>query len=185
MRKITLLLILAMIATVNLKAQETDPWTEYMMPSEVHSLLKEYTGEFDMEMTMWMSEGQDPVTVKVKSTNKMILGGRFLEMTQSGNMMGMDYQAITTFGFNNSSKEMVAATSTNLGTGILFLSGGWDNSNKVASMIGYLVNPMDKKQIKIRQEVSFIDNNIILIENFDQNEGQSEKKSVEYKLTRI
>jgi hypothetical protein len=63
----------------------------------------------------------------------MLLGGRFLEMEQKGEMMGMDYQSIITMGFNNTNKKFALTTITNMGTGILSLVGDWDNTSKTAN----------------------------------------------------
>ena len=81
------------------KAQKPDPWITYMMPDEIHKMLEDYSGSFDLEISMWMGEGEKPAVVQISTMNKMILGGRFLEITQTGNMMGTDYYSIVTIGF--------------------------------------------------------------------------------------
>ena len=89
-----LLLILTLLFNcTNLNAQDKDPWGEYMTPSNVHTLLAQYTGSFKMEITMSMGEGKEPTIITVNSEHIMLLGGRFLEMKQKGTMMGMDYQS--------------------------------------------------------------------------------------------
>lgn len=62
---------------MSMHAQKQDPWTEYMMPAEVHKLLEKYTGDFDMEITMWMTADQAPQIFKVPAMHKMILGVGF------------------------------------------------------------------------------------------------------------
>ena len=165
-------------------AQTKDPWTEYMSPSEVHSLLRQYEGKFQMEITMSMGAGKQPTIFTVESDNKMLLGGRFLEMKQHGKMMGMDYQSIMTIGFNNTDKKMALTTITNMGTGTLFLIGNWEPSTKTANLKGQLTNPVTKGTINVRQTIAF-DKNTILIESFDQEGDKPEKKTVQYKFIRM
>lgn len=171
-----------MATTTN--AQNQDPWAEYMTPSSVHTLFSQYTGSFKMEITMSMGDGKEPSIVIVDSENTMLLGGRFLELKQHGNMMGMDYQSITTLGFNNTDKKFALTTITNMGTGTLSLSGPWDEKSKSANLSGELTSPVTKNTIAVRQVVTFVGDNTILIESYDKEGDNPEKKTVQYKLVR-
>lgn len=73
---------------------------------------------------------------------------------------------------------------TNMGTGILSLSGRRSMDNRTADLTGQMINPLDKKPMNIRQKISFIDSDSLLIENFDQDEGGKERKSMQYEFTR-
>ncbi len=167
-----------------MNAQNQDPWTEYMTPSSIHTLLAQYTGNFKMEIKMSMGEGKEPTIITVDSENNMLLGGRFLELKQKGTMMGMDYQSIMSMGFNNTDKKFTLITITNMGTGTLSLVGEWDEKSKSATVFGKLTNPVNKNTIDVKQVVSFLDNDTILIESFDKEGNKPEKKTVEYKLIR-
>lgn len=183
MKNIFLVLII-LLSTASIKAQSQDPWRVYMTPSAIHTLFSQYTGTFKMEITMAMGEGKEPLIVTVNSEHTMLLGGRFLEMKQHGTMMGMDYQSIITLGFNNTDKKFALTTITNMGTGTLSLFGDWDDKSKSATLFGELTSPVSKKTIKIKQVVTFVDNNTILIESYDKIDDKPEKKTIQYKLTR-
>ena len=180
-----LLLILTLLFNcTNLNAQDKDPWGEYMTPSNVHTLLAQYTGSFKMEIRMSMGEGKEPTIITVNSEHIMLLGGRFLEMKQKGTMMGMDYQSLITIGFNNTDNQMAMTTITNMGTGTLSLFGTWDEKSKSANLIGKLTNPVSRNSITVKQVITFIDTNTVLIKSYDKEGDKPEKKTVEYKLTR-
>jgi Protein of unknown function (DUF1579) len=183
MKKIVVAFFLTCIITTSF-AQETDPWTKYMTPNEIHQMLAEYEGDFNVEISMWMMEGTAPTLFNVSSKNQMHLGNRFLEMTQSGKMMNMEYQSVSTIGYNTISKLFSQYTITNMGTGSLYLEGLWDAKKRIANLKGKMTNPMDNKPIAIRQQISFIDKNHLLIENFDTYEGGVEKKTVQYAFSR-
>ncbi len=183
MKKIFLLFTLACSFNI-MNAQNQDPWTEYMTPSNIHTLLSQYTGSFNMEIKMSMGEGKEPSVITVNSEHIMLLGGRFLEMKQKGNMMGMDYESIITLGFNNTNKHMAMTTITNMGTGTLSLFGTWDEKSKSANLFGELTNPVSKNTISVKQVITFVDANTILIESYDKEGDKPEKKTVEYKLVR-
>ncbi len=183
MKNILLLLVFIFIC-VTANAQKKDPWTTYMTPNNIHKMLADYVGEFNMQISMWMTEGKAPEIVTVSSSHRMILGNRFLEMAQTGNMMGMEYSSVSTIGYNTISKLFSLTNLSNMGTGTLHLKGYWNATNKTAILTGEMINPIDSKTIMVRQKISFIDKNHLLIENFDTYKGQPEKKSIQYKLVR-
>lgn len=170
---------------IQMTTQTNDPWAQYMAPSEVHALLATYTGDFTMEISMYTGNGKAPSLVIVESENAMLLGGRFLEMNQHGTMMGMDYQAIMTMGYNNTDRQFAFTTLTNMGTGILSLYGDWDANTKTATLYGHMINPVSKEKIIVRQTIAFTDANTILIESYDQEGEQPEIKTLQYKLMRM
>ena len=96
----------------------------------------------------------------------------------------MDYQSIITLGFNNTDKQFALTTITNMGTGTLSLFGEWDEKSKSATLFGELTNPVTKNIINVKQVVTFVDNNTILIESYDKEDDKPEKKTVQYKLIR-
>ena len=154
-----------------------------MMPAEVHQMLERYVGSFDLTMTMWMQPDQEPVKVKIQSTHQMILGGRFLEIKQHGEMMEIPFEAVTTIGYNTSSKKMELITQTNMGTGTLYLSGDFTPTSDVAYLTGKLTDPQTKKGMAVMQRITFNSADQLLIENFD-GEGNKAAKTVEYLFTR-
>lgn len=177
------MLIISLGFTLNfLQAQESDPWATYMNPGEVHQLLNQYQGEFNL--TLKMIGGPDPVEFPLKSDNQMVMGGRFLQFNQSGSFGGMDYESITTVGFNTVDKTMSLTTITNMGTGTLALVGKWDEATKSANLKGQLTNPVTKTAIQVRQRITFATENSIIIESFDQEGSKDEIKTVEYSFTR-
>lgn len=179
MKKIVFILFLFQSFMMN--AQEKDPWTVYMTPSPIHELLSKYEGEFQMEIEM--NGLNEPVFIS--SSHKMILGGRFLELKQKGKMMGMDYESIYTIGYNTIDHTFSMTTITNMGTGTLALQGKWSEETKTATLYGKLTNPVSKKTINIKQTVAFLDDNTLLIESFDKEGDNPEKKTVQYKFIRI
>ena len=170
--------------TTTAKEQKHDPWAEYMTPSSIHRLFQQYVGSFRMDIIMSAGEGKEPTIITVDSEHIMLLGGRFLEMKQQGNMMGMDYQSIMTLGFNNTDNKIALTTITNMGTGTLSLFGDWDEKSKSATLFGALTNPVTKNSITVKQVLSFVDDDSILIESYDKEGDNPEKMTVQYKLSR-
>lgn len=183
MKRIILVTTLILSFTI-LKAQNLDPWTEYATPTNFHKLLSKYSGSFNIEITMFMEEGKAPLAEKAESYQSMLLGERYLEMKQFGKMMNMDFLAITTIGFNNTDQKVTLTSISNMGTAILTLTGDWDEKSNSAALFGQQTNPVTKKVIKVKQVITFIDANTILIESFDQEGKKPFRKTMQYKYTR-
>ena len=183
MKVLFITLFFLLTATIG-NAQKPDPWVTYMMPGEIHKMLAEYAGSFNLEISMWMTDEAEPVVVQINSEHKMILGGRFLEITQTGNMMGMEYMSVLTIGYNTITDLFDQTTLTNMGTGTLYLTGSWNPENNSATLRGQITNPVDNKSIKVRQQISFLDKDNLLIESYDTYEGEKEKKTLQSKFVR-
>ena len=177
-----IILIFLLIMANSAKAQ--DPWSVYMTPTEIHTLFSQYTGSFKMEMTVSMGKDKEPTIFTINSDHQMLLGDRFLELKQQGDMMGMDYQCVTILGFNTIDKQVALTTITNMGTGTLSMFGEWDEKTKSATLYGQLTNPVTKNTINVKQTISFPDKDTILIESYDQEGDKPEIKSVQYKFIR-
>lgn len=171
--------VILILNTISMSAQKTDPWTQYMTPSEIHKLLSGYTGPFSLEITM---DGQEPITIDSK--HEMILGGRFLTMAQKGTMMGMEYASLFTLGYNTIDHTLSMTTLTNMGTGTLYLTGKASEQDGAFALYGSLTNPVSKQEIKVRQTITFPDENTLLIESYDQEGDQPEKRTVTYRFIR-
>jgi hypothetical protein len=66
----------------------------------------------------------------------------------------------------------------------LSLFGNWDEKAKVATLFGKLTNPVSKNTIHVKQVVTFVDSDTLLIESYDQEGDKPETKTVEYKWIR-
>ncbi len=171
------------ILSITLFAQARNPWNDYKNPTETHNLFKKYTGDFSMEIIMYL-EHEDSIVYNVDSKHAMLLGGRFLEMNQRGSIQDMEYLTRMTIGYNNASQQITMTVLTNMGTGTLNLVGHWTEKGKKAELHGHLLNPVTKNWIQVRQEITFVDENTLIIENFDRTETAPESKTVRYTLTR-
>lgn len=166
---------------VVMQAQERNPWSVYMTPAVEHERLATYEGKFQVEITM--SGAKEPIVVY--AVHQMILDGRFLDIEQTGKMMDMDYVSYTTLGYNTIDHTYTMVTYTNMGTGILTLTGKWDNEVNGIVLYGNLTNPVSERTIRVKQVIHFLDDDSFLIESFDKEEDAPESKTVVYKFKRV
>lgn len=78
-----------------------EAWTNAMTPGDEHAWLGEMAGTWNVESTMWMEPGADPMVTEGTVEREMILGGRVLRETFSSTMMGQPFEGVAHMGYDN------------------------------------------------------------------------------------
>lgn len=188
MKKITRLLLLgsATLCYLSVKAQTQDEMKTmmaYATPGDVHQMMAKSVGSWNGAITMWMKPGAPPMNMTGVSKSEMILGGRYLQATNTGNMMGMPFEGISITGYDNAKKIFVNSWIDNMGTGMMFLEGTWDNANMSINFTGKMVDPSSGKDVNIREVIKFVDDDTQIMDMYVNANG-NEFKSMEIKYTR-
>ena len=155
----------------------------YATPGPIHQMMAKSVGNWTGAITMWMQPGAAPANMTGETKNEMILGGRYLKATNTGNMMGMPFEGISTVGYDNAKKVFVTSWIDNVGTGMIFMEGVWDDQTKSIIYKGTMVDPTNGKDISIRQVMKFPDDNSQIMEMYTTSNG-NEIKTMEIKYTR-
>ncbi len=163
---------------------EMKAWTEYMTPGEIHKMMASWDGNWEGDVKMWMAPGQDPVSSKATSVNRMILGGRYQESRTTGNFYGMPLEGISTMAYDNSKKRFLNTWIDNFGTGMVFMEGTWDPATQTMEFKGKGLDPLIGKEIPMRQTIKILDDNTQLMEMYSTPEGGKEMKSMEITMKR-
>jgi hypothetical protein len=162
---------------------EMEAWMNYMTPSETHHAIAESVGEWTTKATFWMEPGGEPTVSEGTATAEMILGGRYLQMTNKGNMMGMEYEGLSTVAFDNATHEYINTWIDNMGTGLMICKGKLNEETGKIEMEGTYVDPMTGTEEPFRQTYQIVDNNHHLLEMFTKKDGE-EFKSLVVEYTR-
>ncbi len=152
-------------------------------PGETHKMLAKSAGTWTATVTMWMMQGQPPTTSTAEATNEMVLGGRYLKSVNKGNMMGQPFEGIGYTGYDNVKKQFVNSWVDNFGTGIMTMTGKWDDASKSITYTGSMGDPMTGKDTPFREVWTFVDDSHQVMEMYYPMEGK-EFKSMEIKYTR-
>lgn len=180
-----LLAISAVLGAQNLLAQDPSSaqqnWMAAIAPGPSHQKLAQLEGEFTDETTVWMNP-DNPMKTSGTCSNKMIMGGRYLESKHSGNMMGMPFEGLATLGYDNATKTFINTWIDNMGTGIMILTGKMTGDN-VLELKGQINDPFSGKAMAVRQTIQWTDATHHTIEMFADMNGK-EMKTMEIKLTK-
>jgi hypothetical protein len=161
-------------------------WEHYSTPGEVHKLMASWNGNWDGEVSMWMSPDAPPMVSKSKTVNKMIMGGRYQQSNHSGDMMGMPFEGQATMGYDIAKKEFTSTWLDNVGTGTMITTGTWDAATKTINLKGKMVNPEagDGREQNVREVFKIIDDNTQIMEMYCDGMDSKEFKTMEIKYTR-
>lgn len=154
-------------------------WADYATPSKAHEMLAKDNGTWDAEMTFWMPENPEPQKATSVATYKMILDGKYQEGVFKGDMWGMPFEGRGTTAYDNASKEYIATWIDNMGTGILVSRGQYDEATKSITFKGAMVDPVTGKEKKIKEIITYIDENTQKMEMFDIDAKGKEFKNME------
>lgn len=154
-------------------------------PGKEQAMLAKSNGSWKAETTMWMSPEAPPMKSTGTVTNKMIMGGRYQQMTFKGNMMGESFEGTGTTGYDNARKVWTSSWVDNMSTGIMNMDGTWDEATKTITYTGKMLCPGNGKMCEMKQVTKMVDDKTQIMEMYgpDMKTGK-QYKNMEIKLTR-
>ncbi len=165
-------------------SEEEKAWMAYATPGIPHEMMAKSVGSWTEEITMWMGPGAPATKSTSSCTNRMIMGGRYLEGNSRGNFEGMPFEGTSLTAYDNAKKMYIGTWIDNMGTGIMITEGNFNQDTQTLEMKGKCVDPLTSKDMAMRNTLKFIDNNTQYMEMFMTTAEGKEYKSMEIKMTR-
>jgi hypothetical protein len=163
--------------------EEQKAWMAYMTPGEVHQMLAKSNGTWIGEGQMWMNPDSPATKFTGTAVNKMVLGGRYQESVHTGTMMGMPFEGRSTVGYDNAKKMFQSTWVDNMGTGVMYMEGPWDEATKSITFKGKGIDPGTGKELDMKEVFQIIDDNTQKMEMYCTKDGK-EMKSMEMTMKR-
>lgn len=188
-RTATVLMAVAILTTGTTAAQEAPEmsaeqqammkaWQEAMTPGPQHAEMAKMVGEFKMTVKSYMEPGGEPDVSTGTASRKMIMGGRYLEETVTGTVMGRPFEGRGLTGYNNVTGKWWGTWLDNMSTGINTSHGEWDFQKGVGVFYGDYVDPVTKIIAETRGVITRLDGGAELMEMY-MIEPTGEFKSME------
>lgn len=146
--------------------------------SDRHHFLAGYEGTWTVELSEWSNAGAEPDTYTLTAVINTILGGRFLQCTQTGIIAGKPYEEWNMLGYHEEDKQLSLVQLSTAGTIMKLFRGAWTDQDTSAALAS-----QDKEATHVRQLIRFTDPDSFIIEQYEQNE-QGEFKSRMYHFSR-
>ncbi len=143
-------------ANAQMDAEAQKAWKDYMTPSEAHKQLAAEVGTWEGETSQWMDPNAPPTKSKATNVVKMKVGGLFQEGNFSSSMMGLPLIGQSTTGYDNAKKEYVTYWVDNMGTGMVKMTGLYNEATKTVTLKGTQTDPMTGKDSEIRQVTTWL-----------------------------
>lgn len=159
-------------------------WTAYMTPGKEHEALAKAVGSWTTKTKSWMEPGAPPEETDGTSEMKMILGGRYLEQTFEGTMMGKPFSGLGYTAYDNYKKKYVLTWMDSAMTGILKMEGTYDKTGKVLTSWGLMDDPILKKAVTIKSVMRHVDDDTTKFEMYMPAANGKIFKSLEMTYTR-
>ncbi len=189
MKQVKKILIAALCISFSqgLSAQMTEAegkaFTDFMTPGKIHAMMAKSDGDWKQSITFWMNPGAPPMQMNSTCHNEMVMGGRYQLSTSEGEMMGMPFKGQGLTGYDNVRNIFVTTWIDNMGTGIIYMEGKWNDATKAIEFAGKMTDPMAGKAIDARQVLTFMDDTHQKLEMFVMH-GDQEFKSMEILISR-
>jgi hypothetical protein len=133
-------------------------WEDFAKPGAMHQWMAKTNGTWEAEVNQWMGT-PEPTKAKATIIQSSILGGRYTAGKFISTMMGQPMEGMSTMGYDNAKKMFTSTWVDNLGTGIVHMSGNYDEATKTLNLKGHQTDAVTGKDTDIREEMKIIDDN--------------------------
>lgn len=135
---------LILCSTIPALAQEGGEadYMKLIQPGEHHKHLDAYAGTWNVELKMYQAPGAEPMVSNATSTFEWILQGHYMTEKLEGDMMGMPFQGMSLFGYDNFRKEHVSLWVDNFSTALITAKGSCNAEDMQTVMEGTMDDVM-------------------------------------------
>ncbi len=154
-------------------------WQDFMTPGDMHKWMANHVGTWEAEVSQWMDPAAPPTKVMAKDVVTMSMNGLYQIGNFSSSMMGQPMTGQSVLAYDNSKKIFVSTWIDNLGSGIVYMTGSYDQTNKTLSLKGKQTDPMTGKDADLRQEMKFTDDNTYTLSMYGVGMDGKEMKFME------
>jgi len=158
-------------------------YTKLATPGAPHKVLARMAGTWNAKMKSWMEPDKPPMESTGTSETKMILGGRYLQMDYTGDMMGSPFTGLGITGYDNHTKKYVSTWVDSMGTAIQFFEGAGSADGKTITQECRYDDPV-KGPMKWRSVTRIVDDNTHEFEMSGTDKSGKEEKMMEIIYTR-
>lgn len=160
-------------------------WMQKNQPGEGQKTLAARAGEWNLEVKSWMDPKAPPMVTKATASAKMILDGRYLQETTTGDMGGTPFNGMGLTAYDNMTKKYKATWIDSMSTGIFTCEGTYDPATKSMTMTGETFEPSAGKVVPVKTVTRFVDDKSHVFEWWGPAPGTGEMfKSMEITYTR-
>lgn len=119
------------------KAEMMRKAMEAIQPGPQHRMLERLSGSWKIQIKTWPAPNRQPVISEATALNTAVLGGRFLQSTWKGKMMGMPTENLTMLGFDRRTGKYTAVVFDTFGTYYVTAAGEFSAADSTITFRGH------------------------------------------------
>ncbi|MCC6660967.1 MAG: DUF1579 domain-containing protein [Phycisphaerales bacterium] len=123
-------------------------------PGPEHARIMTLAGTWHGKCSFQMAPDAPMQTSMGTMVNTPVLGGRQLRQEWKGDMMGMPFEGLGYWGYDNIKKEYVATWTDSMSTSIMVSTGTYDDKTHTYSMKGTSPDPITGKDTVLREVIT-------------------------------
>lgn len=158
---------------------------KYATPGEHHKHLERLAGRWNTASQVWPVPGAPVVESSGKAEHRMILGGRFLQVTYEGEFAGMPFAGTGMVAYDRYKQNYVETWGDTMSTMILVSEGSCDNEGKERTMQAEFDDPMTQRHGTMRSVYRIQDADHYTLEMFGPGPDGNEYKIFVIEHTRV
>lgn len=151
-------------------------------PGAAHKKLAQMAGTWNATTKMYNAPGAEPMVSKGVSTNKPVLGGRWIQQTFAGTFMGMPFEGIGYTGYDNVSGQYVGTWMDTMSTGVMTSHGAAEGDNY--KFTSTMPDPVSGKPMETTTRVVVVNKDKHVMEMWMPGPGGQQFKMMEIVYTR-
>jgi len=153
-------------------------------PGPMHERFRKMEGNWDAAVKWTMGPSQPMQESKSSAVIKTLMGGRYMEEDDTGEMMGKPFSGMSITGYDNVLKKYVGSWIDNAGTGIMTTTGVLNKAGNAINWTGQSSDPTTGRMARYRMVTSWPDDDHMTYEMFSAGPGGKEMKIMEINYTR-
>lgn len=173
--------LLLATATAAWAQSDMEAMLKMAQPGPAHEILKQFEGSWKQYVSANMGTG--PSTGTGALTNRMILGGRFLQMDGAATVGGMTITSMSILGYDNRIGKYTLYSIDEFGTYAITARGAYDSTTRILTFLGVEEEGGMKMEFKITIAIVNKDTYTFRLD-FTMPDGK-DMTAVEIKCTRI
>lgn len=160
-------------------------YAKYTNPGPQHKLLEPMVGSWDCASRMWMNPDSLPIESKAVSEKQWILGGRFVQESVSGEMMGTTFHGLGITGYDLINQEYTHVYLDEMSTSMMISKGQVDSTGKEFTFYSQYKDPLNgMKEKSVRSEVTVVDNDKHIFVMYEKESNGEYRKAFDITYTR-
>ena len=151
-------------------------------PGEQHKKLANLVGTWNAEVKMWNAPGAPPMVSRGVSTSTVVLGGRYVQEEFKGEFMGMPFNGIGFWGYDNAAKQYTGTWMDTASTSPMTSTGNLEGDTY--NFTSAMTDPMSGKRIESTTKMRIESGDKHVMEMWDKAPDGSPVKVMEITYTR-